>query len=85
MKMTIGEKLAGIISGCCLFAAAAMLLYVCSHCYPQLGNYGRELLFGVDNSPAIEAFSVLADSLEDGNSIRDSFARSYEVLVGAEN
>jgi len=85
MKKTFGEKFAGNISGCCLVAAAVMLLYVCSHCYPQLGNYGRKLLFGVDNSPAKEAFSVLADSLEDGNSIKDSFVRSYEVLVGAEN
>lgn len=85
MKKTFGEKFAGIISGCCLVAAAIMLLYVCSHCYPQLGNYGRKLLFGVDDSPAREAFSVLADSLEDGNSIKDSFVRLYEVLFGAEN
>lgn len=85
MNTSFRDKLAGFLSGCCLIAAAILLLHVCSYCYPDIDHYGKKLLFGMEHGAAREAFSVLAESLEEGDSIKESVVRSYEVLIGTED
>ena len=85
MKTSLWDKIAAFLSACCVFAAATLLFMLCLRCYPEIGAYGKAAFFGDDDSPARAAFSVLAESLEDGETIRDSLVKSYEVLIGTEN
>ena len=85
MKKTRGEKFVAALSVAYIAAAFCLLAAACGHCYPQLGDFGRRLMIGGEDSPAREAFSALTDSLEQGNSLKDSVAFSYEVLFGKEN
>ncbi len=77
-----GRFCAAFFSSLYLIAAAALLLAVCGHCYPHLGQWVRQTVGGGDHSPVREAFSTLAEELGAGNSLTDSLTHSYEVLTG---
>ena len=85
MKKTKREKLAAAISVIYITAAFCLLVAVCTHCYPKVGEFGRRLVMGTEESPARAAFSVLTDSLERGNSLKNSVISSCEVLFGKED
>ena len=85
MKKSRGEKLLTAISITYVAAAICFLTAVSCRCYPQLGELGRRFFVGNEDSPAREAFSALTNSLEQGNSLKDSVAISYEALFGEED
>jgi len=73
---------AGFFSVLYLIAAASLLLTVCGHCYPQLGQRIRQAVAGGEDSPVQEAFSTLTDRLEEGEGFSSALRGSYEVLIG---
>ncbi len=65
-----------------LIAAASLLLTVCGHCYPQLGQKLRQAVAGEEHSVVQEAFSTLTERLEAGSGFSSALQESYEVLIG---
>lgn len=76
------SKVASFLSGLYIVFALCLLLGVCSHCYPAFGQRMRQVLGGWEESPVRQAFGTLTDGLEAGRPIKETFARSFEVLTG---
>ena len=68
------------LSRLAVLIAAALLLYTCSVCCPQL----CDALRGMRNGRAVQAFSQFTQSLHAGSDVVEAFAASYELLTGAE-
>ena len=68
------------LSRLAVLAAAALLVYTCSVCCPQV----HDALRGVRNGRAVQAFSQFTQSLHTGSDVVEAFAASYELLTGAE-
>lgn len=63
----------------CVLVAAALLVYLCSFCCPELTAAVR----GARDGRAAQAFSQLTQSLHTGSGVVEAFAASYETLTGA--
>lgn len=85
MEKSKFEKFFIFLSVAYILAAVFLLIVVCGRCFPEAGELGRQIMIGREDSPAREAFSVLTDSLEQGNSWQTSVSDAYEVLLGKEN
>ncbi len=76
-----GSGLAVFISGLCVLLALLLLLCVCGYCYPSVQDTFREILGGVENGTVQQAFDVLADGLQNGEPVRETFAQTIDVLL----
>lgn len=76
------KKVGQFLSVCYLLVAICLLVAVCCYCYPNLEAWGRTALSGKEDSPVKAAFSVLSDSLSQGETLQDSLSLSYEALTG---
>lgn len=68
-----------------LLVSICLVLAVCAHCYPAVGQKLRHIIVGATDSPVREAFGVLADGLTEDKPVKEVLSQSYEVLVGEEN
>lgn len=82
MKQQKNGGWAAVWSTLYLVGAVCLLLAVCGHCYPHLGQTVRETIAGATDGPAREAFGVFAEGLMEEEPVREVLARSYEVLTG---
>lgn len=74
------SRLGAVISGVFVLAALMLLLCVCGYCYPALQEECREIIGGMETGSVRRAFGVLADGLQNGDAIRETFAHTVEVL-----
>lgn len=65
-----------------LLAALGLLLGVCGYCYPETGQWVQKVVAGVQDSPIRQAFGVLSDGLETGQTLKDAAQASFSVLMG---
>lgn len=79
-----GSGLASFFSGLCVLAALVLLLGVFGYCYPSVQAGIKDILGGMENGAVRQAFGTLADGLEDGETIRETLARSAQVLFHGE-
>ncbi len=73
-------KLANFFSGIYVLLALVLLLRVCSYCYPSVQREIKAVLGGMEGGAVRQAFGVLAEGLESGEPIRETFAQSVQVL-----
>ncbi len=71
-----------LISSLCVLAALGLLAATCLYCYPSLEGKLRQAVAGLEDSPVREAFAVMADGLEAGESVRDTMDMTVQVLFG---
>ena len=71
---------ASFFSGLCVLAALVLLMGVCGYCYPAVYGEIRAVFGGVENGSVRQAFGVLADGLESGESVRETLAQSAQIL-----
>lgn len=75
-----GSRLASLVSGLCVLAALMLLLLVCGYCYPSMQDTCREVLGGMEDGAVQQAFNVLADGLQNGEPVKETFSQSMEIL-----
>ncbi len=73
-------KFAAFLSGLCVLAAVLLLVGVCGYCYPQMGDRLKEVVGGMEDGPVREAFGVLSEGLQDGQPIKETVAKTAEIL-----
>lgn len=79
-KKSSGSTWAAFFSGLCVLGALALLLVVCTKCYPNVHRKVQELFSGVDTGPVRQAFGVLAEGLEEGDPIRQTLRETVDTL-----
>lgn len=75
-----GSRAATVLSYGAVLGALWLLLSVCGRCYPGVESWLRETLAGVETGPAREAFSVLAQELEQGEPVREALEASVAIF-----
>ena len=76
---------AAVFSLLYLVAAIGLLLGVCGHCYPGLGQWVDTVIAGNDDSPVRAAFNILSEGLESGVPLKEAAQTSFAVLIGDAN
>ena len=76
----VGSALTALLSGLFVVAALVLLLCVCGYCYPSVQDTFKEMLAGAKGGAVQQAFDVLADGLQSGESVRETFSETIEVL-----
>lgn len=71
-----------ILSGLALLLSVICLLAVCHYCYPNVEQKAREVLGGMENSPARQAFHTMAEGLEAGEPVKQTLTETVQVLFG---
>ncbi len=77
-----GNGFATFLSLAYVAGALALLLWVCSHCYPQVSQRAKEVIGGFQQGQVQQAFSIFSDGLESGQPVRETISRSVSVLFG---
>ncbi len=70
------------LSGLALLLSVVCLLAVCHYCYPDVEQKAREVLSGMEDSPARQAFHTMAEGLEAGEPVKQTIAETVQVLFG---
>ena len=70
------------ISGLALLISVVCLFAVCHYCYPEVEQKAREVLRGLDDNPARQAFQTMAEGLESGEPVKQTVAETVQVLFG---
>ena len=76
------NKLLSFLSGLMVLGAVVLLVHVCGSCYPAMEHQVRQVLGGLDQGPAKQAFHVMAEGLESGESIKETLQDTVQVLFG---
>lgn len=70
------------LSGLALFLSVICLLSVCHYCYPDMEQKAREILGGVKDNAARQAFHIMAEGLEEGDPVKQTISETAKVLFG---
>lgn len=70
------------LSGVLVVCAIGLLIHVCRFCYPEADRQFREVLGGLENGAARQAFYVMAEGLEEGSPIKETMKETVQVLFG---
>lgn len=74
-----------ILSGLALLLSVICLLLVCHYCYPDVEQKAREVLGGMKDNTARQAFHIMAEGLEEGESVKQTISETVQVLFGKED
>ena len=69
-----------VTSSLMVLGAAALLIWVCGTCYPELGVRLRTWIAGLEGNAVQEAFAVLTEGLEEGRSVKEALSDSLYLL-----
>lgn len=69
-------------SGLYVLIALVLLLWVCSCCYPAFREKAQEVFVGLEDGTVRRAFGTLAEGLENGEPVKETFAETAQVLLG---
>lgn len=81
-RPSFGITVLNWISGFVLIISIVLLLATCHHCYPELEQDVYTVFAGMEESPVREAFHVLAEGLEAGEPVKETFHQTVQVLIG---
>ena len=70
------------LSGLALLLSVVCLLAVCHYCYPDAERTIREVLGGMKDGPARQAFHTMAEGLEAGEPVKQTISETVQVLFG---
>ena len=75
-----GSRWAAFFSGLCLLGALALLMKVCSICYPSVQQEMQNLFMGMEDGAVRQAFGTLAEGLEQGAPVKETLTQTVQVL-----
>ncbi len=70
------------LSGLALLLSVVCLLAVCHYCYPNIEEKAKEVLGGMKDSSARQAFHTMAEGLEAGEPVKQTLSETVQVLFG---
>lgn len=80
MEKTKTQSCLNALSFGAVLGALWLLLTVCGKFAPEMSQWVREQLTGLEGSKAQTAFSVLAQGLEQGEPLKQAVLESVEIL-----
>lgn len=75
-----GSRWAAFFSGFCVLGALALLMKVCSICYPAVQRELQALFMGMEDGAVRQAFGALAEGLEQGAPVKETLAQTVQLL-----
>ena len=75
-----GSGWAAFFSGLCVLGALALLMKICSICYPSVQRELQALFMGMEDGAVRQAFGTLAEGLETGAPVRETLAQTVQIL-----